>query len=144
MTLVKNLENSVLMGETVTSQARRLLAEKGGIASTHYLAKMLSRSPRSLRDLLKRPGGSVVYLGAGYLALQYAPFSRVQDFAEAWLQEHGPVHLDRLVDAIEARYPNGHRVAIQQWVVQEPGRLQRRAGSNLVACAPQHWKENRS
>ena len=130
------------MGETVTSQARRLLAEMGGIASTHYLAMRLSRSPRAIRDLLKRPGGAVVYLGAGYLALQHAPFPRVLDFAEAWLQKHGPVHVDQLVDAIEARYPHGHRSAIRQWALQEPGRLRRRAGSNHIACATQHWKEN--
>jgi hypothetical protein len=140
MALVKNLENSVLMGETVTSQARRLLAEMGGIASTHYLASKLSRSPRAIRDLLKRPGGAVVYLGAGYMALQHAPFPTVQTYVEAWLQENGPAHVDDLVDVIEARYPHGHREAIRQWATQQPGRLQRRAGSDLIACA-QHWKE---
>ncbi|MFT4975581.1 MAG: hypothetical protein ACI8S6_001468 [Myxococcota bacterium] len=129
------------MGETVATRVRRLLAESGGIASCHYIAEQIGMRPRAVRDRLKRAGDRIVSLGAGYFALKSAPFAPLVDFAEYWVQRHGPQPIVILTDTILDHYPRGHRDAVRRWLQQEPGRLQRRPGTDLIERTPQRWKD---
>lgn len=129
-----------MTGETVAARVRRCLAEAGGIASSHHIAVRLDLPPRKVRDHLKRAGDRVCYLGASYFALKSAPFVPVLDFTEHWLRRHGPQPIDVLIDAIEAHYPRGHRLSVRRWLQQEPGRLQRRPGTDTIEWTPQRWK----
>ena len=126
--------------KSLTARARQAIAAAGGIACSHHIAERLDCAPRRIRDLLRRGDGSVVHLGAGYFALRHAPFAPLVDFTEHWLRQHGPQRIDDLVDVLGAHYPNGNRRSIHHWLLQEPGRIQRRPGTKLIELTPQHWK----
>lgn len=131
------------MGETVAARARRSLAEAGGIASTHHIAAQLALSPRRIRDAL-RQSARVRALGGGYFALKSAPFAPLDVFTEHWLRRNGPQPLDTLIEIILSHYPRGHRLAVRRWLQQEPGRFQRRPGTDLFELTPQRWKDTLS
>ncbi|MEL6344992.1 MAG: hypothetical protein AAFV53_17875 [Myxococcota bacterium] len=128
------------MPHTTTASLLKMLGEAGGIASVSHLAARVgpALSRRQIRDHLKaRP--AVRYLGAGYFALENAPFAPVVEWTEAWLSRAGTTPIETVVAAVLEEYPRGDSESVRRWLRQEPGRLQVEPG-DMVRVLPQRWR----